>query len=87
MCEQAHTAEEMARPARGRGQGRRGRELPKAADPSTSELRHGRKLVERLISEAATAYRVGTDAGICKILEDWVEQIKEEPDSEEEMEN
>jgi len=60
----------MARPTRGRGRGRRGRELPHAADLGTSDPRHGRKLIERLINETATTYRVGMDAGIWKILED-----------------
>jgi len=76
----------MARLARGRGRGRRGRELPRAGDRGSSDPRRGRKLVERLINEAATTYKVRTDAAIRKILEDWEAKIKEEADSEEEME-
>lgn len=84
--EQVSTIGDMARPARGRGRRKRGREEPRGADPGTSEPRRGIKPVERLIHEATIAYRVGTDTGIRKILEDWEEQIKEEADSEEEME-
>jgi len=60
----------MARQTRGRGRSRRGRELPRAADPSTLEPRRGRKTVEQLINKAETTYRVGMNAGIYKILED-----------------
>lgn len=64
VCGQVHTVGEMARPTHGRGRGRRGRELPRAADLGTSDPKGGRKPVKRLINEATTTYRVGMDAGM-----------------------
>lgn len=61
--------------------------MTRAVDLSTSEPRCGRKLVERLISEAVASYMEGMDAGILKILEEWEEKIKQEDEFEEEMEN
>ena len=43
--------------------------------------------MEHLISEAAVAYREGTNAGIHKLLEEWEGEIKQEGEIEEEIEN
>lgn len=66
----------MARSARGRGRGKRGREPAWANGLSTSEPRRGRRLVEHLINKAAATYREGTDVGICKLLEEWEGETK-----------
>lgn len=77
----------MARLARGRGCGRCGRETAKAKDLSTSEPCRGRKYVEHLISEVFVAYQEGTDIGIRNLLEEWEEEIKQNSETEEEIEN
>lgn len=84
---QARNRGEIARPAHGRRCDRRWRESIQAAHPSTSEPRRGRKPVECLIGEAAIAYREGTNAGIPKLLDEWEGKIKQEDESDEEMEN
>lgn len=54
----------MARPTKSRGHGKWAQVPRNEKDPSTYEPCKGRKLVEKLISEATEAYRECTDEGI-----------------------
>lgn len=74
--EQVSGIYDMAQPARGRGRGRRVEASMKDKELSMSKPLTGRKLVEHLITEAAKAYRDGTDEGIQKLLKEWKKEIK-----------
>lgn len=51
------------------------------------KARRGRKIVERLISEAEEAYHEGIDDNTHKILEEWEEEVKQESNTNTEMED
>ena len=59
----------------------------KEKELSMSELRMGRKLVERLISEAAEAYCMGIDQVIWKFLEELEEEVKQDNETTAKMDD
>ena len=52
-----------------------------------SELHMGRKLVKRLISEAAEAYCTGIDQVIQKKLDEWEEEVKQDNETNAKMDD